>query len=168
MLKNNNHQKYIKYIIIFILATRYLYAEPTKVAYRCKMINGAIGYYDRPCEYMESHGDGIFFGQKIAEETIFMFKSYNGNKNLVNNNIYNFTTNQQPNILATTNKKLQPLTINQLATKRCNNAREKILVIQDLLNNQYINNNNNIEPILAKAKRSLARYKIIKNKYCVE
>lgn len=153
MLKNNNHQKYIKYIIIFILATRYLYAEPTKVAYRCKMINGAIGYYDRPCEYMESHGDGIFFGQKIAEETIFMFKSYNSNKNLVNNNIYNFTTNQQPNILA---------------TKRCNNAREKILVIQDLLNNQYINNNNNIEPILAKAKRSLARYKIIKNKYCVE
>lgn len=153
MLKNNNHQKYIKYIIIFILATRYLYAEPTKVAYRCKMINGAIGYYDRPCEYMESHGDGIFFGQKIAEETIFMFKSYNSNKNLVNNNIYNFTTNQRPNILA---------------TKRCNNAREKILVIQDLLNNQYINNNNNIEPILAKAKRSLARYKIIKNKYCVE
>ena len=95
-------------------------------------------------------------------------KSYNNNKNLVNNNIYNFTTNQQPKILATTNKKLQPLTINQLATKRCNNAREKILVIQDLLNNQYINNNNNIEPILAKAKRSLARYKIIKNKYCVE
>lgn len=143
-------KKIIFIIMIYVLYPNLLWAESATFAYRCKMDNGAVGYYDHPCDYMSDFHNGIFRGRKSIEEAIFVFKTYGKTKK--GNNIYAYKINNKPS-----GKKL---TTKQLADRRCKNAITKIPVVEKLLKDQ------NNKQILVKIKRSLARYNAIKNKYC--
>ena len=156
-----------KKILIIIFYVNQIYADSAVLAYRCKMTNGATGYYDHPCDYMADFNVGIFRGQKIMEETIFTLKLYTKNKTAYNN-IYAYKLdNKLPTILTETKSRKKSTAI-QLANKRCKNAIAKIPIIHKLLKNQNDQyNNQDNKQMLTKLKRSLSRYKSIKNKYCI-
>lgn len=153
-----------------------------RLVYRCKLSNGSVGYYDRSCEYLVNNESML--GKKILiEEKVFLF-TFNSTKDRSfnnSNNIYiSYNKFQDPKIFSITTKDIinkhfdadndetKKLIRDKLSIKRCKNAVAKITTIEELLRNQYINQNNNYEQVLAKAKRSLARYQKIKKKYCIE
>jgi hypothetical protein len=153
-----------------------------RLVYRCKLSNGSVGYYDRSCEYLVNNN--AMLGEKILiEEKVFLF-TFNSIKNRSFNNSNNIYIShnklQDPKIFSITTKDIinknsdtnddetKKLIRDKLSIKRCKNAIAKISTIEELLKNQYINQNNNYEQVLAKVKRSLARYQKIKKKYCIE
>lgn len=169
-------------LILIILSKPFLVMASERLVYRCKLSNGSVGYYDLPCEYLTSNN--AILGEKlVVEEKALLFTFYSKKNRSYNNGDHIYTSHNRLQDLQIfpiitkevankytdiNNIETKDLIKDKLSIKRCNKATDQIAIIEDLLKNQYINQNRNYEQALARAKRSLARYQKIKKKYCIE
>lgn len=165
-------------IYIFIFTNKICTAndiEKSVNVYYCKITDGTIGYYDRPCKYILNHKNNKL-NENLNEKSSSPKKLYLITEKLLTlkaikystkSNIHDSTKNY--NIYNNDTEQLNPINKKHvdLNTKRCANALNKIPLINELLEkHQTLSQNSNNNEIIKKLKRSLTRYKKIKIKYC--
>lgn len=159
MLKSNNFLILI-YIIIYVFLNILDFnnigfaasLEKSTTVYYCKLTDGTIGYYDRPCKYIVNSKFNNTNKLELITEKVLILKT--NHKFLANYKIYD--PYQDPS--------------NKLPNKRCQNALTKIPLIIELLEKHQTlsisSKNQNNQEIIRKLKRSLARYNKIKQQSC--
>ncbi len=147
----------IKILFIFFSILNFFYSSSSYsvTIYYCKTVDGKVGFYDRPCE--------LLLKQPIIKQTAFVMQNYGKGQNFTNinrlSNINKFLRLSRL-IKKTKIKRSKRHSKAFLRTRRCKNAEEKIIALQELLKNDYKGK------LPVKLKRSLARYKMIKKKNC--
>lgn len=141
----------VKLIIILILIQCQCTSKTVEaevIVHFCKFSNGVTGYYDRPCEYVntssfQKNNSNVAYNSERASivEESFIRKD-----------------------IANPNRKKTDSAL--IATKRCDNAIDKVKAIEGLLQNNYLNSQFSYKKVLDQLKKSLARYKKIQKQYC--
>lgn len=161
--------------------------EKTITVYYCKITDGTMGYYDRPCQYViDSKINNINNSKHLNNLQQANNSKSNPQLQLITEKLLAFKMLERTNNLSRSSNSIQQeLTVNHkiydkilnkhsnneqvknLSTKRCQNALNKIPLITELLEkHQALTVKQNNKAIIVKLKRSLTRYNRIKKLYC--